>query len=559
MKFIEWLKKSNLPILILLAAVIWIARFWFFKDFGFYEDDYYYISSKMGSNWAHIINSNIYSFTHFYQGRPLLFLFPSIFSFFGSLIGGMHFLYIIAFIILLTNSFLFYNLLRKFLDKKYALLGVILFALFPTDTTQAYLIHTFSIQISVMFFLTASLLYLSNKKIISYIFIFLSLMTYETLFLLFSIIPFLKNQKIKINSKIIWHWIIMFVMVAFTGALRFLFKEEKISKLSLLPALKWSYTNVVYGPVMVAYSYVNSIVLVISKFSVFWPKTIFYLVLFFIGFFFLFYFLNFNIKKSSGSKDNFQKMKRLLLISLILIPLAYPLTLTVSAESINNGRSSRVHLAACIGTPILIISLIYIISSSINFRYKRQLFAVLLALLFTFLIGFCLTIQNDYKESWHEQKVFWKNVLRLCPDIEKRVFILYSGDYCRGSNQICAYSWSMPLVLDQIYYFDSRPSYGMDNLPSAVLFLQSGWINYAEINGTELILNLEAVYTYGQTKMPKLFEGKVILLENINGTLVRRTGNLTIDGKDFMLKPVGPSNLENLEKGPLYKYLIEDK
>jgi hypothetical protein len=411
-------------------------------------------------------------------------------------------------------------------------------------------------------------------------------MTYETMFLVFSMIPFLKTQKLKVNSRtkkmqvqqgnqqvpifrvsrnyrisgIIWHWVIMLVMLAFAAALRFLLKEDRMSGLSLFPALKWSLTNILLGPIMVAYSYVNSIAIVISKFSVFWPKTILCLALLFIGFFFLFYFLNFNIKKNSESRDNFQKMKRLLLISLILLLLAYPLTLTGSAESIN-GRSSRVHLAACIGTPLLIISLFYLISYSINFRYKRQLFAVLLALLFTFLIGFCITIQNDYKESWHEQKVFWKDVLRLCPDIEKGVFILYSGEYCNYSRQICADSWALPLILNQIYSFDHKPSYfyGMENLLSAVLHLDNNWKEYAEINKTELILKSETVNFYSPSNMPALVEGKVIVLEAVNGTLVRRTGNITINGTDFMLKPVGPSNLENLEKGHLYRYLIEDE
>ena len=45
---------SRVAALALIAALVWLAQFHHFRDFGLYEDDYWFISEAMGKDLAYL-------------------------------------------------------------------------------------------------------------------------------------------------------------------------------------------------------------------------------------------------------------------------------------------------------------------------------------------------------------------------------------------------------------------------------------------------------------------------------------------------------------------------
>ncbi|WLT38651.1 hypothetical protein NON20_02200 [Synechocystis sp. B12] len=140
----------------------------------------------------------------FWQGRPLHITFLTFIPFIGAKLGGIRALYLIGFTILSVNACLWYSLVKKLLKKYSAIIASLLFVLYPADTTFVFLQHLIGIQTSLLFLLIAFHVYISSSekhklnyfsKPISYVFATLSLLNYESLFLIFFTASLLDNPK----------------------------------------------------------------------------------------------------------------------------------------------------------------------------------------------------------------------------------------------------------------------------------------------------------------------------------------------------------------------------
>ena len=98
--------------LLLLAFVLWLAHYFHFRKFGFYEDDYAHISHPFGWTLADLFNYFKWVLT-WPQGRSLQYFFTGFLSFVSGRLGGLSSAYLIGFIIQTTNATLFYFLLRR--------------------------------------------------------------------------------------------------------------------------------------------------------------------------------------------------------------------------------------------------------------------------------------------------------------------------------------------------------------------------------------------------------------------------------------------------------------
>jgi hypothetical protein len=117
------------------------------------------------------------------QGRPLHDGLVYLLSFIGFRLGGLHVLYWIGYAILTVNAFLFYTLLKRLSDQQvFAVTGALAFCLFPAHTVQTWLTIAFAVQPALMLLLIAIHCYLSDRKKLSYLLIFGSLLCYETFF-----------------------------------------------------------------------------------------------------------------------------------------------------------------------------------------------------------------------------------------------------------------------------------------------------------------------------------------------------------------------------------------
>jgi hypothetical protein len=184
------LARESVQVLGLLALVTWVAYFLHFRQFGLYEDDYFFVGEVFGSDPS-VLSQRLGYYASWPQGRPIGFLLPNVLALVGSKLGGMHALYLLGFAIVLLNSFLFYLLLSRRFSRTIAVLGALSFCLFPADTTKILLTHAFQLQPSLTFLLLASICYLDGRRLLAYLLIIGSLLSYESTFVVFFEIPLL--------------------------------------------------------------------------------------------------------------------------------------------------------------------------------------------------------------------------------------------------------------------------------------------------------------------------------------------------------------------------------
>src|SRR5437667_4833672 len=157
------------PIALALSALLaWTAQFHHFRDFGLYEDDYWFISEAMGKNLDYLLGRLHTTFTALPQGRPFGFFLPDLFSFVGDKLGGLAAIYLLGFVIVTLNTFLCYRLLRVRIPVAPAAVGAAIFCLFPADTTKILLTHDFQLQPSITFALLASLACAAEREPLAY-------------------------------------------------------------------------------------------------------------------------------------------------------------------------------------------------------------------------------------------------------------------------------------------------------------------------------------------------------------------------------------------------------
>ncbi len=248
--------QSIFPYLFIIILVFF-SRFLFIDDFGLYEDDWGFsgtaISNNLAQNWIRLRAS----LSSFWQGRPLHMTFLTFIPFIGAKLGGIRALYLIGFTILSLNACLWYSLVKKITKKEYlAIIASLLFVLYPADTTFGFLQHLIGIQTALLFLLIAFHLYISSskkhklnyfRKPISYIFATLSLLDYESLFLIFFTAPLLNHPKSTKKEKF-YHCLILTIILAIYFFLRKLAGESRMSSMTGLQLIQKIVYQVIVGP-----------------------------------------------------------------------------------------------------------------------------------------------------------------------------------------------------------------------------------------------------------------------------------------------------------------------
>ena len=241
---------------------------------------------------------------------------------------------------------------------------------------------------------------------------------------------------------------------------------------------------------------------------------------------------------------------RLLLASMILLSLGNGFSLTHFPPTALSGRMTSVHLAATFGGSLLFAVLCQIGFN--HFRQKRTRF--LAGLIFMIYLAGLLTyrfsIQLDYKKAWEDQRKFWSDFVHLVPDLSDGTVIFAVNTDLPNTRYILSNSWSVPLVLKQIYRFPG------DWKTSPIVFVVNRNWKVEKVRKTNLS-NWELLNSIYEPHWEMFPEEGLVLLEMQNSLLIRRSDTLTIGGFDLNLKPPGQISLSILEKGPLNAYLIE--
>jgi len=541
-----------------------------FRDFGLYEDDYTFVGYTVGMQWKDLVGAVRTDLVTLPQGRPIGFALPKAIAFLGSSLGGLPVVYIFGFCIVVTNVILFYRLLRRRFPEKLALFGGLALCLFPADTTRPLLTHCFQLQLSLMFLLVASHLYLSKRKV-SYLVILGSLLSYESAFLPFFALPLMERGWGKKTARsLIRHVAILVGILACLFLFRKLVQESRVGRLTLLDG-----ANVIggmcLGPIVSAFSFVYGPLVTLKWLGEAHGGMLFVAVGSMLAFVILFAFAfgsrvslpstrsrwTFGCRSSlanvSGSVETEQEWldaSRGLVVGVVMMVLAYAFAFTHFPPFILRGRATSVHFAAALGSALAFGSLCYGCDRLCSRGRLRWLSTLVLALYFATLVGYGVRIQSDFRASWKDQRWFFARVLEQCPDLSDGTLILVETNELPEHTYIYSYSWATPIVLEQIFQFPESWE-----TPPRLFMVDENWTR--SINVKDATIEWWMPAALWEAHWARLPEGNLILLKVENGRLTRCFDPVRIREREFALKQIPAGPPARFEKGHLYDLLIQ--
>ena len=531
------LARFELPLALgLLALLSWVAQFHHFHEFGLYEDDYFFIAQAMGKDPDYLAE-RLKVFVTLPQGRPFGFFLPDLLSFIGDKLGGLDTIYLLGFVIVVTNSFLFYKLLRARVPVVIAGIGAAAFCVFPADTTKILLTHDFQLQPSLTFVLVASLLYLAGRKPLAYVVSAGSLLSYESGFLPFLALPLLiRRWDRQTLRELVRHALVVLAVLIAVVLVRYLAGEgratQSVGTLSeIIPKLAGS---IVLGPARSVALLLFGPLKAVSGWDL---ETIGLAVATFV----ITGLLVYRIGRCAASQSPWMDALQVGGAGVVMLVLAYGLAFTHYPPTAVVGRGTSVHLGATVGGATIVAALAWL-GLMVRVRLASGLIATYVALI----VGYYVTIQRDFIHAWQLQRTFWQEVVACCSDLQDGTVLLYESDGTAEPTFIFSNSWADPLVLALMYRFPPQWA------TPPRLFSLTAWTDRVQPDGDHLRWWVPgASWDEHWEEFPA---ANVIVLRPGGGHLQRIEGSVDIAGTRFALKPLGVPAV--FAPGPLHDLLL---
>lgn len=477
-------------ILGLLAVLTFALYFFRMRGFGLYEDDYFFVGSFIGDSGSEIYSNTVKCLKEMPQGRPLAFLFPAIITYFGvSLTDDLVVVYSIGALFCLANAFLVYTILRKWISLASALVGAMIFLLSPADTTKILLTHNLILQPSLFCALLGITFYTRQSKIYllpAYIFGAMTLLFYESGILVFLFAPFFViNNKNSFIKRLLAHIGLIALTIICFSLLRASHGESRMndiiagSKLDLIfrivtgpfIGIGGSLAAMIYGTLK---GIQKALVIEILPILIAGTGFILWLMKYFSGakskpelekvvvvtpFFLRNILAKLRILPAKtrevfeGSSFSIQFPAYILFVGALMIPAAYLLAFTHYPPVTLSGRLTSVHLAATVAWAVFAGgSLEFLLTSEIKKNLKQFLIAAT-GVIMIFWSSYAIYLQDGFYTVWSGQKIFWKEVTALTPDLDENTVVVfekkiaeYSRTWCYGRNIISGADWSLPIT-----------------------------------------------------------------------------------------------------------------
>jgi hypothetical protein len=559
------IRRDTTVSILYLGLLLLLARYLLSPWFGFYEDDYTLVVRGMASTWEETWSfiSNLF-LTFGGQGRPMQHSLLFFISRMVGQFGGLNLGYLVAYCIVLLNCSLFYILVRKLVSHEFALLSATFYTLYSADTTQAFLYHAFGLQQSLTFFLLAGLAYVSKKRVLPYLLIMGSLLSYENTYFVYLAFPLLClrwNRKLLRSMTV--HAVVLVFIFLIVVALRLATGESRAASLSWPAILTTPLLHMIQGPIVaLGTNFLRPIQALQSLDPAVYALS---------GFAFLaFFWLTLKaIRRASaqqeigdeaetmggamnirigGLKLNVPAKRatylRIIIAGLLMVILAYPLTFTIRAYAIS-GRDTRVHFAAALGYALFWSGLWWSLISFLRSAPIRRVLIGLLSANLALLLGFGIVIQYDYARAWQLQQTLWRSILVTVPDLEDGISIFIDPGGLEDSRYIDANTWALPRVLPYIF---SLPETWRD--PPGVYRMLPDWKEHMVVNDGELSVR-DFTWTYVTNDLDQ-----VVLLTTKNNGIDSRLTSLEFEGNLYDLR-LTSNDRSQLECGYLYKMIID--
>lgn len=413
-----------------LAGLVWFSCFFWSSKFGMYEDDYILIEVQMNQwKWPQFRYGVVEAFRQYMQGRPLQFVIGHTLAWLttkpGGTLGGV---YVVAFAVQFVNAWLVLLVARRAIGPRLAPLAAAVFALAPADTTHQFLHACLYVLPSVTFMLLSLLAYQSGRRALAYLPAALTLITYETCFLPLLLAPFLGAEPPRLRRLLV-HGAVMGAILVTAFAVRSRLGESRLSEelSDKTVAVKKAVRLATVGPATSAKSFATKPASAAERLS---DPT---------------FFTGEGLKPLAGAWAIFAaavlgalllatgtareggvpraQLLRVALAGLAAVVVSYPVALNRD-PAVLEGRMSSIHITGSVGWGLLLGALMGLALAALPGTARRALWAAV-ALHLGALAAYQVTVQRDYARCWGEQRRFWGELNRLCPDMDDDTIIMY--------------------------------------------------------------------------------------------------------------------------------------
>src|SRR5258708_7246894 len=221
--------------------VTFVAHFVFFPLFGIYDDDYILTLPTMGWSSHDVTRALANAWIHPTMARPLNHFLRGFFFFFTVHNGHLAQGFLLSWVLVSANGILLFLLIRRILPHAPALIGSLIFVLFPLDTSRQILMIQTDLLVPIFLLLVCFHLYLSDRHLAAYALIAVSLIDLESLFPTFLAAPVLASGLTGIHSwksffkKLLIHALILGVLFGLFVLGRLALGEERARDVSSKP------------------------------------------------------------------------------------------------------------------------------------------------------------------------------------------------------------------------------------------------------------------------------------------------------------------------------------
>lgn len=222
-----------------IMLVAFVAHFVFFPLFGIYDDDYILTLPTMSWSWHDFASALVRAWTNPVFARPLNFFLRGIIFFFTVRHGHLATGFLVSWVLVSANAVLLYSLIRRILPHVPALVGSLVFVLFPLDTSRQILMIQTDLLVAIFLLLVCFHLYLSGRYLAAYALVTVSLLNLESLFPPFLAAPILAAGLTGMRSwknfvkNLLRHALVLGVLFGLFVVGRLMLGEERAREVSL--------------------------------------------------------------------------------------------------------------------------------------------------------------------------------------------------------------------------------------------------------------------------------------------------------------------------------------
>jgi hypothetical protein len=441
---------------LVLALISFFAHYVRSLAFGLYEDDILFVGQGINYDWSGIKTYVAQTFAIWPQGRPIGLSLAKVWPFVGErLFGHLWGQYVVAFLLLWITCILVYKVALKLSgDINLSLLTAILFSIWPADTNRQLLDCIFILYSSLIFFFLFCLLYLRDKKGWALFFLSLSLITYESNFLIafgFPLLTYLLDgpkSRERLRTCLLDCVKIGVILVVY-GIIRKYQNESRVVAIQggLLTNIHKVILSSVLGPITtLSAPFRFHRVQPHPRVNELWQS-------FFCAFV---VFCTLGIQTSEKTHARRQQLLKVFLWGAFACVASYPL-FAFSPDRYPPttlvGRLNTVHISGLLGVALMLSSLVFLLLDFLGRSKIKVAVRGIVAVAVAYFVILGMDVQADYAASWNNQKARWSKILEQVPRFKDGDTIFVRLDNQPDTYHIQSFSWGDPLVLDELFQF----------------------------------------------------------------------------------------------------------